>query len=370
MERRDYSRAIRWLFDHDVAVSYIAAFFNKSESSIPVIAWRDRNGLVPRKTELAINNALRAGVDADLLLANPNTEPEMISEEPTKLEIDVERFAETFWSKVRDHSGTAELGRLLRRASHPGVENISLRRSRSRLYHLLAEMHLHEGRCKSSLIYALKAYREQESLYKITLSRDELFSIGKTCLLISHAFILGSEFRKALPWLNVSKKAFEATGPLVDPEHYRQLAVVQFMDNPDEARKNLSLAGKLLPIFKPQASRAEVRDIGERFLKFVTNDIDWGESFNLFEYAIGNWPQGDLHVASNMNWAVGKALCTDSREAQAAALKLLEKHGSLSKGYLHQETVTELLPMASSLPLRLRRQWIWFAFHYNASRNK
>ena len=375
MENRDYSGAIRWQLEHGVPVTMIAQLFGKSERSIPVIAWRDANKLIPRKVENVLQDANSAGMAADELLKGVEVEEDEIRV-PYKfsdLEQRIDTFGQHFWEKVRDHEGAKELGLLLRKVSRPSWENLPLRRAAAKLYHLLAEIYLHAGCCRSSLKFGVRAYRAEEELYHETLSRSELFSIGKTSLLISQALINRSEFDIALSWIKRSRQAFEAGSYQVDPEHYKQLATVQFHSNAmHEAAKNYERAGRLLAKYKykPNATPAEAKDISERHLYVAERRSDWEKAFDLMEYALQSWPKDDIHKSLNVNWAAAAGLSSDSPEGNRRAVKLLRDKAQLSRGYLHPQTVTEMLLIAPRLPRKLRPEWARFSLHYNAFRNK
>jgi hypothetical protein len=375
MERRDYSGAIRWQLEHGVPVATIALLFGKSETSIPVIAWRDANKLIPRKVENVLDRTSSVGMAADELLKEVEIDEDdlTVPVKLTELEQQIDAFGRHFWEKVRDHEGAKELGLLLRKVSKPLWENLALRRAGAKLYHLLAEIYLHAGCCRSSLEFGVKAYRAEEELYKGWLSRDELFSIGKTSLLISQALINRSEFDAALPWINRSRKAFEAGSYQIDPEHYKQLATVQFHSNAvTEAQKNYKLAGRLLANYKykPNTTDAEVKDISERHLYVADRSSEWEKAFELMEYALKSWPKGDIHKGLNVNWAAAAGLSSDSSEGNRRAIKLLRDKAAFSRGYLHPQTVTELLLMTPDLPRKFRPEWARFSLHYNAFRNK
>jgi hypothetical protein len=375
MEHRDYSGAIRWQVDHGISHALTAQLFGKSESSIPVIAWRDANRLIPRKVEDVLHNTNSAGTAADQLLKDVQIEKDDL-EVPlklTELQQQIDAFGRHFWEKVRHHEGAKELGLLLRKVSRPSWENLALRRAAAKLYHLLAEIYLHAGCCRSSLEFGVRAYRAEEELYRETLSKDELFNIGKTSLLISQALINRSEFNDALPWIKRSRKAFEASSHQIDPEHYKQLATVQFHGNAvREASKNYKLAGRLLENYKykPNATAAEVKDISDRHLYVTGSSSDWEKAFDLMEYALKTWPKEDIHKSLNVNWAAAAGLSSDSPEGNQRAIKLLREKAFLSRGYLHPQTVTELLLMTPKLPRKLRPEWTRFCLHYNAFRNK
>lgn len=375
MERRDYSGAIRWQLEHGVLIATIAQLFGKSEASIPVIAWRDANKFIPRKVEDVLYSTNSAGMAADELLKSIKVEEDELKSplKLTKLEQQIDTFGRHFWIKVRDYEGAKELGLLLRKVSRPSFENLALRRAATRLYHLLAEIYLHAGCCRSSLEFGVKAYRAEEELYRETLSRNELFCIGKTSLLISQALINRSEFDKALPWINRSRKAFEAGSHQIDPEHYKQLATVQFHgDAIKEAQKNYRRAGQLLANYKykPNATAAEVKDISKRHLYVTEHSSNWEKAFDLAGYALTSWPKNDIHKSLNVNWAAAAGLSSDSPEGNRRAIKLLRDKAELSRGYLHPQTVTELLLMTPRLPRKLRPKWTRFSLHYNAFRNK
>jgi hypothetical protein len=375
MERRDYSGAIRWQLEHGVSIATIAQLFGKSETSILVIAWRDANRIIPRKVENVLHITSSAGVAADKLLRKTKIDEDGIQAQLKFADLDqqIDLFGQHFWEKVRDYKGARELGLLLRRVSRPSLENISLRRAAAKLYHLLAEVYLHAGCCLSSIKFGVKAYRAEEELYKEWLSRDELFSIGKTSLLISQALINRSEFDAALPWINRSRKAFEAGSYQIDPEHYKQLATVQFHSNAvTEAQKNYKLAGRLLANYKykPNTTDAEVKDISERHLYVADRSSEWEKAFELMEYALKSWPKGDIHKGLNVNWAAAAGLSSDSSEGNRRAIKLLRDKAAFSRGYLHPQTVTELLLMTPDLPRKLRLEWARFSLHYNAFRNR
>jgi hypothetical protein len=375
MERRDYSGAIRWQLEHGLPIATIAQLFGKSEASIPVIAWRDANRLIPRKVEDVLLDVSSAGTAADELLKDVKIEEDELKApiRLTELEQQIDAFGRHFWRKVRDHEGAKELGLLLRKVSRPSFENLALRRAAAKLYHLLAEIYLHAGCCRSSLEFGVRAYQAEEELYRETVSRNELFSIGKTSLLISQALINRSEFDAALPWINRSRKAFAAGCHQIDPEHYKQLATVQFHGNAiKEAQKNYRLAGQILANYKykPIATAAEVKDISERHLYVTEHSSDWEKAFDLAEYALKSWPKGDIHKSLNVNWAAAAGLSTDSPEGNRRAISLLRDKADLSRGYLHPQTVTELLLMTPHLPRKLRPQWTRFSLHYNAFRNK
>lgn len=373
MEHRDYSGAIRWQFERNVPVALIARLFGKAQASIPVIAWRDANRLLPQKVERALAEIQAVGLSADRILADAKVEDDIdIPSGINFLEEQLDSFGRNFWAKVRGHSGAKELGVLLRRVSRPSWENISLRRAQAHLYHLLAEIYLHAGCCRSSLVFGRRAIGSEQQLYKETLSKDELFKLGKTSLLISQALINRSEYSEALPWIIRSKQAFEAGSYQVDPEHYKQLATVQLHQGAmDQAERNYVRAGKLLSGYrhKPNVTAAEVKDIGERHLNLL-GKLNWEKAFELKEFALHAWPSDDIHKALNVNWAAAVALMTDSPEATKAAIDLLHQKASLSRGYLHPETVTELLLMTPKLPRSLRSEWAKFSLHYNAFRNK
>ena len=374
MERRDYSGAIRWQLRHEVPEYTVAQLFSKALKSPHVIAWRNANRLIPRKVAQLLSDVKLAGLSADQVLQNAKVDETYIEApgQVGKLEEQIDSFGREFWTKVRNHRGAKELGLLLRKVSRPSWENIPLRRAQARLYHLLAEVYLHAGCCRSSLVFSLKASDAEQQLYKETIGRDELFSIGKTSLLISQALINRSQYTEALPWIMRSKQAFEAGSHQVDPEHYKQLATVQFhTGDVDQAETNYRLAGKLLSSYryKPNITAAEVKDIGERHLNLI-GKVDWGKAFELQEFALHNWPSDDIHKALNVNWAAAAALMTDSPEANKAAIDLLNEQGNLSRGYLHPETVTELLLMTPTLPRSVRPEWAKFSLHYNAFRNK
>jgi hypothetical protein len=375
MEHKDYSGAIRWQTDHGISHALTARLFGRSESSIPVVAWRDANRLIPRKVEQVLHSASSAGMAADQLLKGVEIDEDDL-EVPLKLpelEEQIDAFGRHFWEKVRDHEGAKELGLLLRKVSRPSWENLALRRAAAKLYHLLAEVYLHAGCCRSSLKFGVKAYRAEEDLYKETLCKGELFSIGKTSLLISQALINRSEFTDALPWIDRSRKAFEAGSHQIDPEHYKQLATVQFHGNAaKEAQNNYKLAGRLLANykFKPNATAAEVKDISERHLYVADRSSNWEKAFDLMEYALKTWPKDDIHKSLNVNWAAASGLSSDSSEGNRQAIKLLRDNAELSRGYLHPQTVTEMLLMTPQLPRKLRPEWVRFSLHYNAFRNK
>ena len=150
MERRDYSGAIRWQLEHGLPITTIAQLFGKSEASIPVIAWRDANRLIPRKVEDVLLDVGSAGTAADELLKDIKIEEDELKAplRLTELEQQIDAFGRHFWRKVRDHEGAKELGLLLRKVSRPSFENLELRRAAAKLYHLLAETYLHAGCCR------------------------------------------------------------------------------------------------------------------------------------------------------------------------------------------------------------------------------
>ena len=375
MERRDYSGAIRWLHERNISPAVIARLFDKAESSIPVIAWRDKNLLFPRKVERVLSDVASTGLAADQLLKQKRVDRDDL-EVPYRMpdiENDIDQFGRHFWEKVRYQQGAKELGLLLRKVSKPSWENIPLRRAAARLNHLLSEIYLHAGCCLSSLVFGLKAYQSEEDLYKETLSREELFRIGKTCLLISQALINRSQFGEALAWINRSKQAFEAGHHDIDPEHYKQLATVQFHGKASsEAKSNYIRAGELLRDYRyrPNVSEAEVRDISERHLHVIGELTQWESAFTLMEYALRNWPGDDIHKALNVNWAAAAGLMSDSTEGNRRAMELLRDQGHLSNGFFHPQTVTELLEITPNLPRKLQPEWVRFSLHYNAFRNK
>jgi hypothetical protein len=150
MEHKDYSGAIRWQTDHGISHALTARLFGRSESSIPVVAWRDANRLIPRKVEQVLHSASSAGMAADQLLKGVEIDEDDL-EVPLKLpelEEQIDAFGRHFWEKVRDHEGAKELGLLLRKVSRPSLENLALCRARAKLYHLLAEIYLHAGCCR------------------------------------------------------------------------------------------------------------------------------------------------------------------------------------------------------------------------------
>lgn len=373
MEHRDYSGAIRFLADRKIPHGQIARLFDKAEKSIPVIAWREANGLIPREVEKVLGETNSAGLDADRLLKNARVK-EVYIEEPssiTDLEARIDAFGQRFWQKVKDGKGVKELGLLLRRVSRPSPENIPLRRASAHLYHLLAETYLHAGFCRSALVFAAKAYRAEAVLYKETLSRNELFRIAKTSLLISQSFINRSQYDSALPWIARSTDAFKAGSLPIDPESYKQLGNIQLHKNfLDSAAKNFAKAGSLLGSFEPRSTLAHIKDIGERHLNLAAKTVKWENSFELMEFALRSWPKDDIHKALNVNWAAAAGFMTDSDEANKRAFDLLHIKGHLSKGYQHPETVTKLLLMTPELPRALRPAWAQFSLHYNAFRNK
>jgi hypothetical protein len=373
MEHRDYSGAIRFLVEHDVPASLVAHLFGKAEKSIPVIAWRSAQGLVPRNTEKTLTSLNQAGSDVDLLLTDATVEDSDLTHlyNTTDLEERIDEFGANFWQRVKDRKGAKELGLLLRKVSRPSFENLRLRRAAAHLYHLLAEINLHAGYCRTSLTFATKAYRAEKDLYKETLSRSDLYKIGKTCLIISQSLINRSEYGSALPWLKRSKEAFKAGSHKLDPEHFKQLGNVQFhMNALDEAAKSFAAAGLLLPGYDPTPTVAQVKDIGERHLNLIGDHLDWERSFELMDFSLKAWPKDDIHKSLNVNWAAAAGLMTDYPEANKKAIDLLKCQGHLSKGYLHPETVTELLLMTPELPKAIWPKWVRFSLHYNAFRNK
>jgi tetratricopeptide (TPR) repeat protein len=373
MEHRDYSGAIRFLTEHSVRVPVIARLFGKAESSIPVIVWRAANRVIPQSAESVLLDLNITGTDADQLLEGAKVDESEIAHlyNATDLEERIDAFGAQFWQKVKDRKGARELGLLLRKVSRPSVENLPLRRQAAKLYHLLAELHLHAGYCRSALVFARRAYQAESELYRETLSRGELFRIGKTCLLISQALINRSEYKSALPWLRRSKQAFASGSHKLDPEYFKQLGNIQFHENaPDSASKNFREAARLLPDYERTPTVAQIKDIGERHLNLIGDRPNWERSLELMEYALASWPKDDIHKSLNVNWTAAAGLMTDSHEANKKAIDLLHSYGYLSKGYQHPATVTRLLLMTPELPKGIRGEWVRFSLHYNAYRNK
>jgi hypothetical protein len=164
-----------------------------------------------------------------------------------------------------------------------------------------------------------------------------------------------------------------AGGQEVDPEHYKQLATVQFHSKAlSEAKRNYSRAGELLRDYryKPNVSEAEVKDISERHLYVIGEQPQWEGAFILMQYALRSWPGDDIHKSLNVNWAAAAGLMSDSSEGNRRAMELLRDLGHLSNGFFHPQTVTHLLELTPNLPRKLQPEWVRFSLHYNAFHNK
>lgn len=379
MPRRDYSGAIAWLHGHGIPEDLIANLFDVQPQSVRMIAWRSDQGLLTLPVKRVASDLVLAGERTDKLLNSTKVESEpqvpRTRTEVAQLEGEIDDFGAHFWEHVRNREGARRLGLLLRRVSRP--RTLLLKRAAARLYHLLAELYVHAGFCRSSLHFGHRAYVAESLIFKETHSRVDVNTIAKTCLLISLAFMLRSEFEEARVWILRSSQAFEAAGcredsaPYVDPELPRQLAIVQFhFGYIGLAQQNLRKAQQLLPLYNRSATVAQVRDVGERFLNLVSEKADWEAGFTLKDFALDNWPQGDIHHALNVNWAAAEALTSGSPEAERRALALLHEMDHLSIGYVQQETVTELLKMTANVPAHLRSSWVKFSLYYNTFRNK
>ncbi|MFL6388874.1 MAG: hypothetical protein ACJ71U_15435 [Terriglobales bacterium] len=131
-----------------------------------------------------------------------------------------------------------------------------------------------------------------------------------------------------------------------------------------EAQKNYKLAGRLLANYKykPNATAAEVKDISERHLYVADRSSNWEKAFDLMEYALKTWPKDDIHKSLNVNWAAASGLSSDSSEGNRQAIKLLRDNAELSRGYLHPQTVTEMLLMTRNCRASSARSGCVFLF--------
>jgi tetratricopeptide (TPR) repeat protein len=377
----DFAGAIRWLRDHGIPYGDIRALFPEfTENNLGVIDFRNRRNPTTKKGRRVLEEAEKSEEAIGRLLEKTETELRPVSEGAQfsdrdyssatvrRLEDEVEEFAGSFWKHVRFLDGARTLGDFRRRISNPASDNVVLVRTGGRVNHLLAEMHLHAGYTASALAYATKAYEWESQTYNARPTRFNLDKIGRTLLLISHTFILRQEFFEASQWLKKARKAFAQTRR-IDPELFRQEAVVALhIGDLETAKKEFQLSGDLLSEYNPYSTVAAVKDARDRFLNLINED--WGKAFELMEYAAEAWPAGDIHIGINVNWAAGIGFSVDDPEGHHWAQKLLAERGSINDGYGHQATVTRLLRLTSRLPMRLWKQWVLFAFYYNACRNK
>jgi tetratricopeptide (TPR) repeat protein len=290
----------------------------------------------------------------------------------TDLEEEIEQASANFWQHVRGLDGVLALGLLLRKTSQPDPENIHLLRLRCHLKHLLAETYVHAGYAKTAICFCEEAIEAELDLYKQTHSREDLKRYAKTLLLLSRAHIMREEWNTAGKVLKIAEQAFEVAHMPVDPELHRQRAAI--LMNQGKIEEVAELYGKAFKTFP--AHRAHLGygeedyyhyDVGIRPLAVLHGSIERAER-NL-EVA-EDWLAGDIHRAINLNWAAAAAFRSDSSQAEHSAQEWLKKAREESYGFGHQMTVTRLLELTPRIPSHLRKEWVLFALHYNAYRNK
>jgi hypothetical protein len=374
----DLGGVIKWLRDHGLTPKETADILAMTPNYVNVSLHRSHLDENPKRILplLGILDA-RGTVAEDQSFFT--TEDDVDWSTPTKgiqdIERRIEKYEKRVWRGVRNLKGAAELGRLLRTFSRPASDNIPLLRLLARVHHLESQTYSHAGYSKSALECGLKAYGYCEYIYRQTHSPLDLERLAKTVLVISNSFISRGDIKRARVWLNIARQAFAEISTYgrdgVDPEYLRQLASTQRNSGQfDEARKNLSRAGTILPTTQPNVTPAAVKDMGDRVLYVIGRKPEWDKSRELLESALDEWPEYDHHRASNLNWTVACGHLTDSPSIHREVERLLLEHGNEAQGFGLQSTATYLLSLTPRIPERLRHDWVFFALSYNAYRNK
>jgi hypothetical protein len=353
-----------WLSRRGVSRALIAELFGKTPNHVSVNATNQKHStsktkqiVLPAKPDIS-----RAG--PELRLPGDDRHDD--------LEARIETEAARFWSEVRGLAGVASLGAFLREINRPGRENIQRNRLKARVEHIMAEMYLHAGYLRTAMRYCRRSLATRHSLYKDTLYRTELFAYAKTMLLFTCILEVSGNLKPVLGILDYAEAAFKASKFPIDPELHRQRASAMLRQgDASSAREEYLLAYDAYPAHfefrNLKASDHAQHDVGKR--PFAILDQSYEKAKHNIEIARG-WPEGDVHHSANINTAIATAFLTDSVESQADALKMLPAARVAAEGYGRQMTSVRLLELVPRIPREHQRNWVLFALHYNAYRNR
>jgi tetratricopeptide (TPR) repeat protein len=362
----DLRPAMYWLWKHGVTRRELIDMFHIDANYISVSVHNQGLAETERKSSVVIPEV------PDLTIAEDEYLIWKSSKDLDRIEDQIDKFGKSFWEHVRGLDGTLRLGESLRNISRPLDVNIPLLRFRAKLKHLLAETYLHAGYANTSIDFCNEAFEIQLDLYKDTHSRNDLKDYAKTMMLYSLANIMQENWKTSKAVLRIAEMAFEAANVPVDPELYRQQASIQMRAGKiSEASALYKKAYDYFPAHREYLGYGEEKfyrhDVGVRPLAVLNSDIEAAER-NL-EIA-REWPSYDIHRAINLNWAIATALRTGTPSSFKRAEELLEQARKESVGFGHQMTITLMLALTPRIPQHLQREWVIFALHYNAYRNK
>lgn len=364
-ELPDLSGAIRWLRERGLSPKQVADILKLSSNHVNVALHRNRQREASKRIAPLLSSV--DGRAANVKRAEDFFRPKGLApqlHQPKRireLEEQFDAFGRRAWEGIRYLSGTYELGYTLRALSRPSTVNVPLLRLQARAYYFEAETYLHAGYARSALDFGLKSFGNWEYVYQQTRDPWDMERLAKTILLISSSFTSRRDVLRARQWLDIARKAFEGADPAKqrtpDPEYLRQVASTQRNTGAIvDARQNLALAEQIL-CDSQDTTEAAVKDMGERVLNVIADTPEWDKSRELLQLALEQWPEGDPHRASNVNWTVACGLLVDSAIANDDALVLLENYKDLSEGFGLQSTGAFLLGLTPRLPHSLRREW-------------
>lgn len=362
----DFRPAMYWLRTHGMSRGEIAEMFTTTENFASVSISNEKHAAESREASVVIPQR------PNLALAEDEFVIRLGESHADELEEKIESLGESFWEHVRGLDGLLRLGETLREVSRPHAENIPRWRMRARLKHLMAETYLHAGYAKSAIDLCEEAFALELNLYEQTQSREDIKSYAKTLMLSSLARIMREEWESARKTLEIAEESFKAANVPIDPEIFRQRASISLRHGDlEEAIRMYGEAFESFPEHREYLGYGQENyaryDVGVRPLAAIQGDLEAAEH-NL-EVA-NDWPEGDIHRAINLNWAVAAAFRTHSPEAEQRAHELLTQAYVAGFGFGHQMTITRLLELTPRVRQDIRDEWVLFALRYNAYRKK
>ena len=383
-----FDRPIAWLRLHQISIADLANWFKTNPNHIHQLVKRGSRSL--RKE--VVYRYLTAPCESPTVHVDPvdpflrrklGIRPQHDSvvldaaekRRLAKLESQTEAAAADFWKGVRFEQGIGRFEEILRETRYPAHHRRI--RLRARLRQLIAETHLHAGRSSSAIyqgLLSLHLYRiaSQEAATEQDRTAD-LENLGRSARLISQGCLLRLEPDAAAHYLQIHQSASKAGGKDVRPEYYHQLATIVFQTRKedDSARKfyeqAMSRLARIADYDRPKGQH-EIWDIGRRHTNLL-EPLDWDGAQELLEFALAQYPSGDIHHAINVNWTAACGYSTDSDKAHTRATEILNEHRMIADGFGHQATTYRLLRLTQNLEMALRPDWVRYVLYENALRD-
>jgi hypothetical protein len=268
---------------------------------------------------------------------------------------------------------SAVAGQLRRlRAQLGRPQSVAVFRMRGRLHHQLAWCSLHAGFTQSAVRYALHAVQDHRTVYRETLDPQDLLLLGRTALVLSHAYLMRREPAGAEAFLSLARHAAETARAPAPADLFRQAGVAAFQRRNDRsARLAFGRAALALGDQEPESSALDLYLVSTRHT-VAMEPVDWDGAREFFANANAAIGLGSLQLSMTTHWTVAAGLGTDSPRAILECRELLEEIRPVAARFGHQATIHRLLTLTSELRLSASVQgdWIRWVMYANAFAQK